>query len=124
MLLTSAMFERRAVFAMLAGLALACGSEPPPQSATTAQPQPTVADYSGAFRDPLGNEFLPIGRALVKSQVTDCSSFRVEPNANNPREFKIRCTRDGKTFVHYLVKTDVNTVTPLSADGSLPGQVP
>ncbi len=122
MLLTSAMIGRTAVIVMLAGLALGCGAEPPPQSASTAQPQPAGADYSGTYRDPLGNEFLPIGRALVRSQVTDCSSFMVEPNANNPREFKIRCTRDGKTFVHYLVKTDVNTVTPLSADGSLPSQ--
>ena len=118
MLLNSAMIGSRAALVMLAGLALGCGTEPPPQTASSAQPHPTAADYSGTYREPLGNEFLPIGRALVKQQVTDCGSFRVEPNVNDPREFKIRCTRDGKTFVNYLVRTDVNTVTQLSADGS------
>lgn len=123
MLLTSTIIGRRAVIVMLGGLALGCGTEPPPpQSASRAQPQPTGPDYSGTYRDPLGNEFLPIGRALVRNQVTDCGSFSVEPNANNPRELKIRCTRDGKTFVYYLVRTDVTTMTRLSADGSLPSQ--
>ena len=97
---------------------LGCSTEPAPSSA---QP-PTVARYSGTYRDPLGAEVLPIGRALVRNQVTDCSSFSVDANANDPREFKIRCTRDGKTFVYYLVRTDVNTMTRLSEDGSLPRQ--
>jgi hypothetical protein len=122
MLLTSAMIGRSAGFVMLAGLALGCGTKPPPQSASSSEPHPTVADYSGTYRYPLGNEFLPIGRALSRNQVTDCTSFAIEPNANNPHEFKIRCTTDGRTFVHYLVRTDVNTMTRLAADGSLPSQ--
>lgn len=106
----------------LVGLALGCGAEPPPQSASRPPSASTVADYSGTYRYPLGNELLPIGRALVKNQVTDCASFALEPNANDPSEFKIRCTTDGKTFVFYQVRTDVNTITRLSADGSLPAQ--
>ena len=111
-----------AALAAFVGLALGCGAEPPPQTASSPPPQPTGPDYSGTYRNPLGNELLPIGRVLVKNQVTDCTSFALEPNANDPREFKIRCTTDGKTFVDYLVRTDVTTITLLPADGSSPGQ--
>jgi hypothetical protein len=94
-----------------------CRTDPAPPSAP-----PLPARYSGTYRDPLGAEVLPIGRALVQNQVTDCRSFAIDPNANDPREFKIRCTSDGRTFVYYVVRTDVKTMTRLSEDGSLPRQ--
>lgn len=78
---------------------------------------PLGPSYSGSWRDPQGQEFVTIGRALVRHGARDCGEFQVEANANQAAgsEYHVRCTRDGSSFRYYLVRPEAGAV-----EGPLP----
>ncbi len=78
--------------------------------------QPSFSErYKQKWREPYDKEFLPIGRALVKNDITDCGEYYVRESSLDPGEYIIGCTADGKKFQYYLVWTSTEVVKPVVA---------
>ena len=64
--------------------------------------------YSGAWSDELDRS---ISNTLSKNNVSECTRYRYQSSVNDPSDYLVSCTVDGKTWVAYHVNTDVGVVT-------------
>ena len=64
--------------------------------------------YSGTWSD---NQDRSITKTLSRNNVSDCRAYRYQKSVNDPSDYLVSCTGDGKTWVAYHVNTDVGVVT-------------
>ncbi|WP_313233984.1 hypothetical protein [Delftia acidovorans] len=64
--------------------------------------------YPSPWRDDFN---LPISKALAQNSVRGCGEFKYRPSSRDKGEFLVYCTRDGKSWVAYLVWAPIAKVT-------------
>lgn len=78
--------------------------------------QPTFSErYKGNWRSPHDNEFITIGRSLVKYNIGDCGEYYVRESSMDKGEYVVGCTNDGSHFTYYVVWTSSEKVMNISA---------
>ncbi|MFB6455897.1 hypothetical protein ACE38W_11555 [Chitinophaga sp. Hz27] len=78
--------------------------------------EPTFSErYNQQWREPQGQEFITIGRALVKNDIRVCGEYYVRKSSLDPGEYVVGCTPDGEKFEYFLVWTSTEKVTPIAA---------
>ncbi|CAB5720004.1 Uncharacterised protein [Delftia tsuruhatensis] len=74
--------------------------------------------YPGPWRDDFN---LPISKALAQNSVRGCGEFKYRPSSRDKGEFLVYCTRDGKSWVAYLVWAPIAKVTgPHQVSAAIP----
>jgi len=66
--------------------------------------------YPEPWKDPTGEEYQKIGKALVKNNITGCGEYYVRLSAENKGEYLVACSRDGESWSYYLVWTGIDEV--------------
>jgi hypothetical protein len=79
---------------------------------------PTLAErYPGPWHEEFNAD---IARALAAKSITGCGQFKFKASSQDSGEYVVYCTRDGESWVAYLVWTKVNEVIgPNQTDPSL-----
>ena len=83
-------------------------------------PQKEIS-YPGPWRSD-GDEFGGIATTLMKNSIRGCGEFyyRLANGDTASGEALVYCTRDGKTWTHYLVFYRVGDVVPTGAIAGVP----
>ena len=106
------------VVVLLAG----CGISEPETQAVERVP---VEEYPGPWRTS-GPVFDQIAMALGRNSVSGCGEFHYRYSRGNPDsgEALVYCTRDGRTWTHYLVFYKINRVMRVAPEDGVPNPTP
>lgn len=78
--------------------------------------QPSFSErYKGDWHSPRGDEFITIGRSLVKNNIGDCGEYYVRESSMDKGEYVVGCTNDGAHFNYYVVWTSTEKVMTISS---------
>ncbi|MDO6518142.1 hypothetical protein [Zobellia uliginosa] len=56
--------------------------------------------YNTPWREPIGDEFLKIGKLMVANGIKGCGEYHVKEVTNG--EYVVACTPDGKNWTYYV----------------------
>jgi len=88
------------VFSLLTFIIFSCGNSP----------KSTSDQYPKPWREPNNEEFIEIGRSLVKNQIKNCGEYYIRPSSEHNHEYLVGCSIDGESWSYYVVWTSVQEV--------------
>ncbi len=77
------------------------------------------ATFTEPWRQPINNEFVTIGRTLVKNGLTNCGEYYVKQSIHNNAEFLVACSPDSLEWTYHIVNTKTQEVLKLENEAIL-----